>query len=331
MKKTRILITGASGFIGKFLIDKLLQNKNNIIVALFNKTDVSGFYKESEKRIKWVQIDLINDNISNIALNIDVVYHLAGYFSISQSSKELTLLNKINVFATEKLAHECKRSAVKHFIFISSVAACESSNEATITENSGLPSTVYGESKKKAEDLLMDIAETGLNVTILRPTAIFGEGHKGSVFELVKKIKEKRFVIFGSGESLTNFYYIRDFIDLLSDVPLNENTYNKVFIASDESYELNTIVNSILEGLTYHNKVIKLPIWLGYIIAFFFEIISFLIKKNLLFSYRRLNTMTSKISFSNNKIFKIMNTHTKYGVLEGLNRTIKWYKSNNML
>jgi len=335
MKKNRILVTGASGFVGKFLIKKLLRNENNTIVALYNNSIVadlnSDLNSDFNSQISWVKVDLFSDNVSDILLDIDIVYHLAGYSSMGSTTKELNLLNKVNVIATQRLANACKSLPIKHFIFVSSVAVCESSADLIINEKNGLPLTPYGKSKKKAEELLIGASKGHYNVTILRPTALFGEYHKGSVYEMVKKIQEKRFVKFGPGNSLTNFYYIKDFVNLLVHVCCNKSTYNQVFIVSDSPYELNIVVNWMLHCLNYKNRILQFPIWFGYILATFFEFISFLINKPLLFSYRRLHAMTNKTLFSNNKISKVVDMNCKYGVHKGLVRTIKWYKKTGIL
>jgi len=141
MKKNRILVTGASGFVGKFLIKKLLRNENNTIVALYNNSIVSDLNADFNSQISWVKVDLVNDNVSDILLDIDIVYHLAGYSSMGSTTKELNLLNKVNVIATQRLANACKSLSIKHFIFVSSVAVCESSADLIINEKNGLPLT----------------------------------------------------------------------------------------------------------------------------------------------------------------------------------------------
>jgi nucleoside-diphosphate-sugar epimerase len=331
MKKNRILVTGASGFVGKFLIEKLINNEDNIIVALYNNSVVSELYQDPNNRISWVKIDLVVDNLRDILLDIDIVYHLAGYSSNGSTSEELNLLNKLNVIVTKRLANACKLSFIKHFVFVSSIAVCESSMDLIIDENNGLPLTPYGKSKKKAEKLLISISKGHYKYTILRPTALFGEYHRGSVHELIKQIQQKRFVIFGSGSSLTNFYYIKDFIDILEFVCCNKNAYNKIFIASDSPYTLNVIVSWILNCLNYKKSIIRLPIWIGYFVASVFELSSLLINKPLLFSYRRLNAMTNKKSFSNNRISRIIGMNCRYGVHKGIISTIRWYKKNGIL
>ena len=76
MKKRRILVTGASGFIGRFLIENLAKDEDNIIIALYNNSNVLDLYKDSDNRINWVKVDLVNDSISNILLNIDPTNHV---------------------------------------------------------------------------------------------------------------------------------------------------------------------------------------------------------------------------------------------------------------
>lgn len=107
-----------------------------------------------------------------------------------------------------------------------------------IDEESGVPVSAYGRSKKAAEQLLMEMAGNGFEVTVLRPTALFGENHLGSVYELAKLIDQGRFFLFGRGNGQTNFYYIRDFVDVLSAVQHDPRTFGQTFIAADESIAL---------------------------------------------------------------------------------------------
>ena len=331
MKKNKILVTGASGFVGKFLIEKLLCNDNNFITAFYNKSDVKDLFVNFGSKIRWVKIDLVYDNLDVITEDIDTVYHLAGYSSMGSSKKELNLLNNVNVIATQRLANKCSRLSIKHFIFVSSIAVCEFSKSLVINENNGVPLTAYGRSKQMAEKLLIKIAKGKFDLTILRPTALFGECHKGSIYEMVKNIKEKRFVKFGPGSSLTNFFYIKDFVKLLIEVCHNKRAFNKVFIASDSPHDLDSIIDCIIRSLNLKHRIFQLPIWFGFILAFLFEFISLLLNKTLIFSYRRFKAMINKTYFTNNKISRVIDLKYDYGVHNGLVRTIKWYKEEGML
>jgi len=331
VKKKKILVTGSNSFVGRFLIETLLKDKKNIIVALYNKK-VFKFNSFPKKQISYLRVDLAKDNLRVIPTDIDIIYHLAGYYSSSDTNlNEKNLMKKSNVIATKRLAYRCKYMKIKHFIFVSSIATCESSKDLIINEDNGAPISYYGKSKKEAEKFLFKISKGYFNVTVLRATALFGELHKGSVYDLVKAIKDKKFIHFGRGSGVTNFYYIRDFINLLVNVCCNKSTYNGVFIASDKSFELNIVVNWIIKSLNYKNRIFYIPLWVGYILAFLFEILSLMINKPLTFSYKRFKSMINKTSFSNYKLSNAMKVSQKYGVKKGIERTIKWYKKNKLL
>ena len=215
MKRNNILVTGASGFVGQFLLERLIQTDCNKIVAMHKKPLNKSLKERFDDQITWINTDLASGDCSKLLSNIDIIFHLAGYSSVSTSKEEIDNLQKVNVDITEKLAVDCIASPVRQFIFVSTIAVCENSFSRIIHETNGFPITAYGISKKRAEDLLIKIADGHYAVTILRPTALFGEYHKGSIYELVKSINKRRFVMFGSGENLTNFYYIRDFIEIL--------------------------------------------------------------------------------------------------------------------
>jgi len=327
----KILVTGGSGFVGRFLIEELLLDGSNTIVAMYNNNGIPDVFKSSPGNLSWIKNDLVSDDLTAALTDIDIVYHLAGYSSVDSSTVELDRLNKINVIATRRLADACVSAQVRHLIFVSSVAVCEGSSEAIIDEGDVLPLTPYGDSKQRAEDILIKTAKGFYEITILRPSALFGECHEGSVYELVKKIQEKRFAIFGSGKSLTNFLYIRDFTDLLVSVKFDPRAYDQIFIAADSPFQLKVVVDWILGALNSNMRVLVIPAWTGHCLAWFFDLASLLLNRALPFSRRRLKAMLNDSSYSNAKVTRVMGSDCKYGVQKGLLTTIQWYRDNDML
>lgn len=326
MPERRILVTGGSGFVGGFLIQALLKDERNNVKAIYNTNTASVIVEDVGSKLTWIKADIVKDDLKSVVSDIDIVYHLAGYSSVSSASSEVALLNAINVVGTQRVAEVCKASKVKHLIFVSSVAACEGSIDLEIDEFNGYPVTEYGVSKKRAEDLLIDASENSFELTILRPAALFGENHEGSVFELVKKIHERRFVIFGSGKSYTNFLYIRDFVELLLLVKEDQRAYGQIFIASDAPMQLNTFVKLIVDALGLQFRVMKVPAVIGFIAAVLFDILSPLLRQTLPLSQRRLRAMLNRKIYVNRKIKKVMGVNFKYGVKEGLLRSISYYR-----
>ena len=331
MQRNNILVTGASGFVGQFLLERLIQADCNKIVAMHHKPLSKSVIKRFGNKVTWRNTDLVSGDCFELLSDIDIIFHLAGYSSISSSKEEIDYMQIVNVDMTENLAAQCVSSPIRQFIFVSTIAACESSLSGIIHETNGIPITPYGVSKKRAEDLLIKIAEGHYAATILRPTALFGEYHKGSIYELVKSINKRRFVMFGSGENLTNFYYIRDFIEILIKVIDNNRAFNQVFIASDNAFQLNILISWIAESLKCSKFFLKIPIWIGYIVCYCLSVIERLTNKKFSFSLRRLKAMNRDVIYSNRKILYALNVANKYGVQQGIKNTIDWYHKREIL
>ena len=329
--KRKILVTGGSGFVGSFLIQELLRDESNTIIAMYNSSQGPDTFEEAASKLTWIKADIVKDDLTDLVSGVDTVYHLAGYSSLSSSSSEVDRLNAVNVTGTQRLAEASASAQVKQIIFVSSVAACEVSTELVIDEINGYPVTEYGLSKKRAEELLIEASINSYELTILRPTALFGENHGGSVLELAKKIQERRFLIFGSGHSKTNFLYIRDFIDVLLLVKGDQRAYGQVFIASDTSLHLSIFVKYILEALGSDLRIMKVHVAVGYITALIFDIVSFVLQKPLPLSRRRLRAMLSRTSYTNRKLKSVMGTDCKYGVKKGLLTSISYYRQQGKL
>ena len=331
MKRNNILVTGASGFVGQFLLERLIQTDCNKIVAMHKKPLNKSLKERFDDQITWNNTDLVSGDCCGLLSDIDIIFHLAGYSSVSTSKEEIDYLQKVNVDITEKLAVDCIASPVRQFIFVSTIAVCENSFSRIIHETNGFPITAYGISKKRAEDLLIKIADRHYAVTILRPTTLFGEHRKETIYELVKSVKNKKFAIFGSGENHTNFYYIRDFIEILINVKDNNMALNQVFIASDNAFQLNILISWIAESLKCRKFFLKIPIWIGYIVCYFLYVIERLTNKKFSFSLRRLKAMNRDVIYSNRKILYALNVANKYGVQQGINNTIDWYHKRGIL
>ena len=327
----KILVTGASGFVGSFLLDKLLDEGKLEIIALHNRPLTKETLNRYGSKVCWVELDITSDDLSSVVSGVDAVFHLAAYSSIGNSSADCQKLEKVNVEGTKRLALISKKSNVRHFIFVSSVAACEAGKEVEITEFNGFHITPYGKSKKDAEDFLLSISGSGFEVTVLRPSALFGENHTGSIYELAKKIQQRRFVLFGDGLNPTNFYYIRDFVNMLVAVLGNPKTFGEVFIAADKAYPLKDFINWVVSNMLEERQVYRIPLWVGRSVGLLFDVVSRLTGKNLPFSTRRFRAMTRYTVYVNDKLINTIGNQHTMGVRNGLKRTIAWFRQTGML
>jgi nucleoside-diphosphate-sugar epimerase len=301
-------------------------------VIAINRQPVSpGDAQRYGDRVTWYRADIACDDLSSVLRGAELVFHLAAYSTLAESPDEVSRMQRVNVGGSVRLAEACKQAGVRHLILVSSVAACEAGDSADIDESNGVPRSSYGRTKKTAEQLVLAISGPGFAVTVLRPTALFGEEHLGSVYELVKAIKNGHFVVFGEGKNRTNFYYISDFVGVLLSVANNAKTFNEVFIASDRPYPLCEVVSSIEAELGIRHRVRHLPRAVGMGIGAVCDIVAALVRRPLPLSRRRVRAMTRDIAYRNDKLSRVVDLSSGVGFSEGLRRSIAWYLQTGLL
>ncbi len=184
----KILITGATGFIGNHLIQHLLQ-KNVTIRALIRDTKKST---NLPKEIEIVEGDLTNaDSLHGICTGIETVYHLAGYaHAWADNNPAFTNQhNSINLQGSKNILNEAIRSNVKKFIFFSSVKAVRDSEQCIDEQYISPPNSPYGIAKREAEKWILDTAKTHkIHACILRPSLVYGPAWKGNLDSMLRSI-----------------------------------------------------------------------------------------------------------------------------------------------
>lgn len=172
MKTTNFFITGASGFIGSHLIERLHGAGNKIWC-------LTRCYKKhylNDNSIEWIETDLVDTgSYKNILKNADYIFHLAGLLN-SRRSEEFI---RTNVKGTESLLKACKETGapIKRFIYMSSIAAMGANYAGNLLQESDecFPQTEYGKSKRQAELVALNYASS-IPLVILRPSFIYGRG-----------------------------------------------------------------------------------------------------------------------------------------------------------
>jgi nucleoside-diphosphate-sugar epimerase len=185
--KIAVLVTGATGFVGRPLCEKLLTTFGLVRGAVWiaePATDLSAGVQPSP-------IEAIGPNTywSEALSGIDTVVHLAARVHVMDDTTEdpLEAYREVNVTGTETLARQAVACGVKRLVFISTVKVHGEETDVPYTEEDALaPEDPYGVSKQEAEDMLRQIAvETGLEVVIIRPPLVYGPGVKANFLRLI--------------------------------------------------------------------------------------------------------------------------------------------------
>ncbi len=190
-----ILITGATGFLGSYLLRELLSAGYNNIKALRRTNSRMDLVSDVKNQIQWVEGDIRDiDFLAEAMSGIETVFHAAALVSFLPKDKKR--LYQINTEGTANIVNAALSCDVKELMYVSSVAALGRSKEdQPITEETNWDespnNTTYAHSKYLAELEVWRGQEEGLQVAVINPSIILGLGRKGEgtmgFFEQIKK------------------------------------------------------------------------------------------------------------------------------------------------
>lgn len=327
--KEKVLITGASGFLGFHLINAAIQNDLDVFAAVRGNSNIKHL---QDLPVQFVQLDFTNikrlDDIFD-EHQFDYVIHAAGTTK-ANSQQEYHLVNDQY---TQNLAQAAakKKDQVKRFVFISSLAATGpiKSNEGKIKEDQcPNPVTAYGKSKLAAE---RNLEKVDIPTTILRPTAIYGPREK-DIFIVNQYLKQGFEPYIGKAPQQLSFVYGKDVADLAVKVLTNKNA-NGIYNITDgkeySRYDYAGIVKKILGKKTFK---LHLPVAVVKMLLFAVEKINRSMNKVPAVSNEKLNELMAENWICDiSKAITELDFKPVYDLEKGLEESIAWYQQNKWL
>lgn len=300
-----ILITGASGFVGKNLV-KYLSEFNTMPFSRTNGLDYNLITEE-----------YLNKN------KVDTIIHLAGK---AHDLKKITNDDeyfKINTTLTINLFDNFLKSKTKKFIYLSSVKAVKDFLDVRLTEEiEATPISIYGQSKLAAEKYLQSkfLHLTDKKVHILRPCMIHGPDNKGNLNLLYKLVSKNIPWPLGAFRNERSFCSIDNFSFIIKELLNNENIKSGIYnIADDEPLSTNEIIELIAKSQNRKSKILNIKK----------SIILFLVKigdvLRLPFNSENLTKLTENYVVSNDKIKNAIGKELPLNSKEGLLKTFSYF------
>ena len=330
----KILITGASGFIGSFIVEEALKRGFETWAAM--RKSSSKAYLQDE-RIKFIELNL-NSKAQLVeqlkGKDFDYVVHAAGVTKCLNKAD----FHRINTEGTKNLVEALLevKMPLKRFVFISSLSVFGAIKEKMpydeIRENdTPQPNTAYGKSKLEAEQYL-DTVGSRIPYIILRPTGVYGPKEK-DYFIMAKSIKQHSDFAVGYQRQDITFVYVTDVVQAVFLALEKGENGRKYFLSDGEVYQSTTFSDLIHEELGRPWWIrITAPVWVLRIVTFFGEYVG---------------RMTGKVTALNNDKYNILKQRNwrcdieparkelgydpKVQLAEGVKTTIKWYKDNKWL
>jgi nucleoside-diphosphate-sugar epimerase len=253
--KRRILVTGATGFVGRHLVPAL--HDRGYFVRTGSRDPAVASFDPAIERISIGDIGRETVDWRACLSGMDVVIHLAGIAHVG-SSIPAEEYERVNRRATARLA-EAARACDAKLIFISSVAAQSGPAATRILTEADIPSpnSAYGYSKLNAE---RDIAAIGGRYSILRPTLVYGYGARGNMARLIRLAQMPVPLPLGAVRNLRSLLAIQNLVDaiiLLLEHNMPEN--GTFLIADEEPISLPAIITALRRGLGHRPNLLSFP------------------------------------------------------------------------
>jgi nucleoside-diphosphate-sugar epimerase len=237
----RVLVTGASGFVGGALLPVLIENAWEVIALSRGAPPPrNGF----DLKASWCRIADFDGNLPLAGCN--VVVHLAARVHVmdEQSADPLAEFRLANVAATERLARQAAAAGIKRFVFLSSIKV---NGEETApgrpfsAEDVPAPEDAYGISKHEAEVVLRRVArETGLEVVIIRSPLVYGPGVKGNFETMLKWLHRGLPLPLALLNNRRSLVGGGNLCDLIQTCLVHPKAANETFLVSD-NHDLSTV------------------------------------------------------------------------------------------
>ena len=329
----KILITGASGFIGSFIVEEALRRGFETWAAV-RKSSSRTFLQD--ERIHFIELDFSSETQMTeqlTGLQFDYIVHAAGVTKCLDKAD----FHRINTEGTQHLVHVLKalQMRVERFVYISSLSIMGAIREqqpyTEICESDkAQPNTAYGRSKLEAEQWLATLED--LPYVILRPTGVYGPRER-DYFMMAKSIKAHTDFAVGYKQQDITFVYVTDVVQAVFLALEKGVTGRKYFLTDGEVYQSSTFSDLIRKELGNPWWIrITAPLWVLKLVCMFGEYYG---------------KYSGKVTALNNDKYNIMRQRNwrcdieparkelgyepKIKLEEGVRRSIQWYKDNKWL
>ena len=280
-----IAITGGSGFIGSLLVDKHLNQGDQ--VRLLSRNILL-----ERKNVQYFLGDLSNSSVdlTDFVDSVDILYHCAG--EVNNES----LMQELHVNGTQRLI-DAAQGKIGRWVQLSSVGVYGVCRDSKITEDSKeQPFGIYEESKTESDKI---VKNSGIPCVILRPSNVFGvDMINQSIFQLISMISKGLFFYLGKKGVLVNYVAVEDVVEALHLCGNHDNALGEIYNVS-QTIAIEEMVSSFSIGLGVKGKFLRLP---EFPIRALVKIFAIFPKFPL--TTTRIDALTNRCTYKSNKIME---------------------------
>ncbi len=321
----RILVTGATGFIGSHLVEALKGD----IVCLVRKTS-------DTKHLMELGVELVYGDVTDPGSlkikGIDVVYHLAAYYTFHGIWDNYL---KTNVVGTRNLLEAFEN--VEQFIYCSTTEAVGPVKNPPADENYPCnPTYEYGKSKLMAEDIVREKIQKGYPATILRPVGVYGPRCVDDVsyyfmMHIARNSVLTKFIA-GSGETLVDFVFVKDVVQGFLKARTEKALGETYFISSQKALTYNEAYRILCSLLGRNPPRLHVPPFLAKAAIAPLELLYKISgKEDFMVHVSTVEVTQENRAYSWQKAYRDLGYKPEYSFEEGARITLEWYKEQEYI
>lgn len=311
---SKVLITGATGFIGKALLTKLMANPHYSLVIAVRRL------VSSISQVEQVIIPDLTQSIDwhNALTDVTTVVHLAGRAHVLKetASDPLAVFREVNVTATLELAKQALTAGVKRFIFISSIGVNGNRNTQAFTEQDvPNPEADYARSKLEAEEALRALTkDTAMELVIIRPPLVYGVGVQANFYSLIKWVDRSIPLPLGLVKNNRSFVALDNLLDFILICMEHPKAANQLFLVADkEQVSTPELLTLVAKAMGKKSCLLPVPVGLLKTLA------SLLGKKNMAIQ------LCDSLTIDTHKAQQLLAWQPPVSLTEAINTTVGYY------
>jgi nucleoside-diphosphate-sugar epimerase len=326
----KVLVTGGTGFTGKALVRRMLDEGHEVVAL-----DYKEGYKSSEIREWGAELVLGSvtepETVRRCMRGVEVVHHVAAAF------RELNLARSeyraINVEGTRIVLQAALEAGVRKFVNCSTCGVHGNVDDPPGDEDSPIhPADYYQQTKYDAEHVVLDYVGKGLKATILRPNAIYGPGDLGRYRMIFRQLRKGWFPMLGNGQVLYHPLYIDNFMDSFVLAMEENKGVGQAYLIADEHYvTIEDLVRRSARAMGTEVRFRRFPVWpvvaAGYVVEAACR--PFGIEPPIY--PRRVDWYRQTRAFRIDKARRELGYEPRVGLDEGLRRAAAWYEDQGLL
>lgn len=261
-----ILLTGATGFIGRAISAALLANGTSLVHAVRAR---HGQATPAAEGLRWVAVGDINalTDWQTPLVGVHTIVHCAARAHVlrEQATDALAAFREVNVAGTLRLAQQAAEAGVQRFVFLSSIGVNGNQTHVPFDEAAPPhPHDAYAVSKLEAEQALLALAaQTGMEVVIIRPPLVYGPGAPGNFASLLRWVHRGLPLPLGSVHNQRSFVALENLVSLVllcADRERSQLAANQVFVVADgEDVSTSTLLRKVARAAGRPSRLLPVP------------------------------------------------------------------------